>query len=96
MTSARAFDSSMVIGSSGAAKINDSKHAKYLRQSFQIALNTPHVMQLVQYTMVPPRGRYKFFDMSILTSRGKPRKPFNTLAQWAAAELRSNNIAPLR
>jgi hypothetical protein len=81
--------------SSGKARINDKKHAAYLVKSFQIALNTPHVHELVQYTMVPPRGRYKFFDMSILDKRGRPRLPFRSLAKWSQRVAREGLIALL-
>ena len=69
--------------SSGGARISDSRHAAYLRRAFTIALRTPHVRELVQYTLIPPRGRYAFFDMSILTSHWRHRKPFRALAGWA-------------
>jgi hypothetical protein len=81
--------------SSGKLRIKDRKHAQYLVKSFQIALNTPHVRELVPYTMVPPRGRYKFFDMSILTPRGKPRPPFTALAKWAQNAARQGLITVL-
>jgi hypothetical protein len=71
--------------SSGGARIDDSRHARYLQIAFGIALRTPHVRELVQYTLVPPRGRYRFFDMSILTSRWTHRRPFDALASWARA-----------
>ena len=71
--------------SSGSSRIDDNRHARYLQIAFGIALRTPHVRELVQYTLVPPRGRYKFFDMSILTSRWKARKPYNALRDWTHA-----------
>lgn len=79
--------------SSGSARINDRKHAKYLVQAFQMAATTPNVRELVQYTLLPPRGRYAFFDMSILTKHGKPRLPFKALAAWAKTALKQGLIS---
>lgn len=78
--------------SSGRARISDSLHARYLRQAFSIALAAPGVRELVQYTLVPPRGRYAFFDMSILNSRFGHRKPFDVLAAWARSEQKQHRI----
>jgi hypothetical protein len=68
--------------SSGHARISDRRHAAYLKQAYTIALRTPHVLELLQYTLVPPHGRYAFFDMSILTSRWHKRLPYRTLSGW--------------
>jgi hypothetical protein len=79
--------------SSGHSRIDDNRHARYLQQAFTIALRTPHVRELVQYTLVPPRGQYRFFDMSVLTSRWKSRKPFSALASWTKTEALRHLIA---
>lgn len=69
--------------SSGGGRIDDRRHAAYLTQAYSIALRAAHVVELVQYTLEPPRGRYRFFDMSILGSHWQHRKPFVALAAWA-------------
>ena len=79
--------------SSGGARISDSRHAAYLKQSFDIALRARGVRQLLQYTLIPPRGRYAFFDMSILTSRWVHRQPFKVLAGWARGMEKRHLIA---
>jgi hypothetical protein len=68
--------------SSGHGRISDRKYAKYIVQGFNIALKNPFVREVVQYTLLPPKGRYRFFDMSILTSRGKARRPYKALQKW--------------
>ena len=80
------------IGEALRVRLCFRRHARYLQIAFSIALRTPHVRELVQYTLVPPRGQYRFFDMSILTSRWKHRKPFDALAGWTRTEARRNMI----
>ena len=79
--------------SSGHGKISPKKHAKYLVKGFQIALSNPYVDEVVQYTLVPPHGRYKFFDMSILTSKGKATPAFTALEKWAASAASKHLLA---
>ncbi len=79
--------------SSGHARINDRRHAAYLKQAFTIALRTAGVRELLQYTMVPPRGRYAFFGMSILSRRWGHRLPFRVLAGWARGMAQRRLIA---
>ena len=79
--------------SSGFGRIGDTRHAQYLKAAYAIALRATHVRELVQYTLAPPRGRYAFFDMSILNSHWGHRKPYRVLAGWARAMLRSRLIS---
>jgi hypothetical protein len=79
--------------SSGHSRISDKKYARYIVQGFGIALANPSVRETVQYTLLPPRGRYRFFDMSILTSRGKPRAPYKALQKWVNKMAAAGRIA---
>jgi hypothetical protein len=80
--------------SSGKRKVSDSKKAKYLVQAFTIAQRNPRVREMLHYLLLqPPRGRYRFFDTSIASAKGKPTKAFNALAKWATAAAKAGRIA---
>jgi hypothetical protein len=71
---------------SGKRRVADSKRAPWLRQAFQIALRTQRVKEMLQYLLVQPPTKLAagaFFDLSILTSSGKPLSPFTSLQDWA-------------
>jgi hypothetical protein len=71
---------------SGKRRLPDSKRAPWLKQAFQIALKTPRVKEMLQYLLVQPPTKLAagaFFDLSILTSSGRPLSPFTTLQAWA-------------
>ena len=78
--------------SSGHKRISLARHASWLVQAYRIALRTPGVRWLVQYGLVPPRRQYTFFDMSIMTARWRPLRPYNALAAWASTMARRHQI----
>lgn len=71
---------------------NDKVRARYLVKAFTIALHDPHVREMLQYTLVPPHGRYKFFDMSIVNKHGTELRPFKSLAAWAKSAAKKHQI----
>ena len=79
---------------SGKRRVPESRRAKYLVQGFQIAQRNPRVREMLQYLLAQPAKKYRFFDTSILSSRGKTTKTFTALKKWAAGALRSGAIAP--
>jgi hypothetical protein len=48
---------------------------------------------MLQYLLAQPAGQYRFFDTSIASIRGKPRKAFKALAAWAKTAARKGKIA---
>lgn len=79
--------------SSGPGRLSASKHATYLKEGFALALKAPRVQEVVQYTLLPPHGRYKFFDLSIEGSRGQKLKPYTVLAAWVKAEVQKGLVS---
>jgi hypothetical protein len=80
--------------SSGSRKVSDSKKAKYLVQAFTIAQKNPRVRQMLHYLLLqPPRGRFRFFDTSIASLKGKPTKAFTALEKWATKAASAGRIA---
>jgi hypothetical protein len=70
-----------------------SKRVKYLPQAFEIALRNPRVKEMLQYTLAPPPKYSKFFDMSIVSKKGKPTRIFKALAAWADRQAKAHAIA---
>jgi hypothetical protein len=71
---------------SGKRRVADSKRGPWLQQAFDIALRTPRVKEMLQYLLVQPPTKLAagaFFDLSILSSSGKPLLPFTSLQSWA-------------
>jgi hypothetical protein len=68
------------------------RRAAYLRKGFQIALHTPSVREMTQYTLVSPPKRSDW-DTSLVKGTGTPSSVFNTLSRWALGALRSGGIA---
>ena len=68
---------------SGKRRVSDSKRAKYLPQAFSIAQRNPRVRQMLQYLLVQPPKKYRFFDTSIVSTRGRVSKAFKALQRWA-------------
>jgi len=77
----------------GKFKVREKRRAKYLTRGFQIALNNPHVRQVVQYLLARPIGRSKFFDTSIVSKHGKRSRTFKALAKWARKNAAAKRIA---
>jgi uncharacterized membrane protein YgcG len=68
---------------SGKRRVSESKRAKWLVQGFQIAQRNPRVREMLQYLLAQPARKYRFFDTSIVSTRGKASKSFKALARWA-------------
>jgi hypothetical protein len=79
--------------SSGKYKISRAKQGSYLVQAFKMAQKNPRVRQLVQYVLIQPSSKYRFFDTSIATRSGGPTSAFKTLAAWAKAAVAAGQIA---
>jgi hypothetical protein len=67
----------------GKRRVADAKRAVYLPQAFTIAQRNPRVRQMLQYLLVQPSRKYRFFDTSILSARGGESRTFKALARWA-------------
>ena len=68
--------------SSGKYKVSRSKQGAYLTQAFQIALRNSRVKQMLQFVLIQPSSRYRFFDTSIATRSGSQTTAFKKLASW--------------
>jgi len=78
---------------SGSRKVSESKRGKYLVQGFELAQKNPRVREMLQYLLAQPAKKYRFFDTSIVSSRGKVSKSFKALQKWAGSALSSGRIA---
>jgi GH35 family endo-1,4-beta-xylanase len=78
---------------SGPYKKPASQRAKFLTESFQIALRNPRVRQMTQYLLAPPPPYGNEFDTSIVTKKGNPTKPYRALAAWATRQAKAGMIA---
>jgi hypothetical protein len=76
---------------SGRRKISESRHAKYLKQAFDIALRNGRVRQMLQWGLVSPPDHY--FDTSIVKQNGTPRKSYKALRSWVKDALKRKAIA---
>jgi hypothetical protein len=77
---------------SGKRAVPDARRAKYLPQAFEIAQRNRRVRQMLQYLLVQPSSKYRFFDTSILTARGGETRTFKALARWAKDARRKGRI----
>jgi hypothetical protein len=73
--------------------VPESRRGKYLVQGFQIAQRHPRVREMLQYLMAQPARKYRFFDTSIVSTRGKVSASFKALQRWASGALSSGQIA---
>ncbi len=78
---------------SGKRRVSESRRAKYLVQGFKMAQKNRRVKQMLQYLVVQPTRRYRFFDTSIVSSRNKVSKTFKALQKWAKSAVRSGRVA---
>jgi hypothetical protein len=62
-------------------------------QGFQIAQRNPRVREMLQYLMAQPAKKYRFFDTSIVSTRGKVSKTFKALQKWARGAASRGQIA---
>ncbi|HEX8074884.1 MAG TPA: cellulase family glycosylhydrolase [Thermoleophilaceae bacterium] len=61
----------------------ESKRSQFLRQGFDMAVANPRVKQMLQYVLVRPAKKYRFFDMSLVSKSGTKTPAFDALASWA-------------
>ena len=78
---------------SGKRRVSESKRAKYMVQAFQIAQRNPRVRMMLQYLIAQPAKKYRFFDTSIVSNRGRVTKTFKALQRWAKSALARGDIA---
>ena len=78
---------------SGKYRKPDKARAKFLPRAFQMALDNPRVREMTEYLLAPPPPQSYYFDTSIVTSHGKLRKPFKTLAAWTSRQAKHGRIA---
>ncbi|MEA2374663.1 MAG: hypothetical protein QOD53_1126, partial [Thermoleophilaceae bacterium] len=73
--------------------VGEGKRSKYLVQGFQTALDNPRVKEMLQYLLVSPGKKYRFFDMSLVKRNGKKSAPFKALSKWAKDAAAAGKIA---
>jgi hypothetical protein len=78
---------------SGKHKVSESKRGKYLVQAFTIAQKNKRVKQMLQFLLIQPSSKYRFFDTSLATRAGKVGAAFKKLAAWAAKAAKAGRIA---
>ena len=69
---------------SGRYAISDARRASYLKQAFDMARRHSRVRQMLQFLLVQPSKKYRFFDTAILGRGGKETRAFRTLRSWTA------------
>jgi hypothetical protein len=82
---------------SGRHAISETRRGQYLRQAYDIALAHPRVRQMVQFLLVQPSRRYRFFDLSVVNRNGGVGRAFRALESWAndnAGRIASPNSPP--
>jgi hypothetical protein len=78
---------------SGKYKISRAKQGSYLVQAFNLAVKNSRVKQLLQFVLISPSSKYRFFDTSIATRSGGTTSAFKKLAAWAKAAVAAGRIA---
>jgi hypothetical protein len=68
---------------SGKRKLPERTRARYLTQSFDLALKNPRVRELLQYMLVAPPKRLDVFPTQIVGHDGKPTQSFDALERWS-------------
>ena len=69
---------------SGRYRIADATRAAYLKQAYDMARRNKHVRQMLQFLLVQPASKYRFFDTAILGRKGKETRAYRTLKSWTA------------
>ena len=69
---------------SGPRTLSKRKRTSYLSRGWTLALRNSRVKANYQYLLAaPPRGSASdFFDLALLTTKGKKRPQYNTLVSW--------------
>ncbi len=72
---------------SGHRALSKKLRSRYLKQAYSIALKNPRVKSQLQYLLVsPPRSvRASFFDLGLVSTRGKRNVGYNALRSWYRA-----------
>jgi hypothetical protein len=78
---------------SGKYKTSESKRGKYLPQAFDIALKNRRVKQMLQFILIQPSSKYRFFDTSLANRSGKGGSAYKKLATWARKAAAAGKIA---
>jgi hypothetical protein len=73
--------------------IPEARRAKYLTQGFDMAVANPRVKELLQYLLVAPGKKYRFFDMSLVSRKGSQGGAFKALSKWAKDAAAAGRIA---
>jgi hypothetical protein len=69
---------------SGRHAIPDARRASYLKQAYNMARRNSRVRQMLQFLLVQPAKKYRFFDTALLKAKGKETRAFRSLKSWAA------------
>jgi hypothetical protein len=78
----------------GKYGLSESKRAAYLKQAYAIALKNPRVRQMLQYLVIEPAKKYRFFDMSLANAKGSTfGAAFKSLVDWSNANATKINGA---
>jgi hypothetical protein len=72
---------------SGHRALSTTLRSRYLKQAYSIALKNSRVRSQLQYLLVsPPRSaRASFFDLGLVSTRGKRNVSYNALRSWYRA-----------
>jgi hypothetical protein len=75
---------------SGRRALSKRKRTKYLYQGWNIALKNGRVKSNLQYLLAAPprRSASAYFNLALLTTRGKRNPQYNTLVRWYRAHRR--------
>ena len=76
-------------------RIPESRRAKWIVQSWDIAQETPRIKQNLHYIFVsPPLGSpSSFFDMGLIAQNGVPRQSYTALSNWIQQAVAAGQVA---
>jgi hypothetical protein len=78
---------------SGKFKLSPSRQGSYLVKAFTMAQKNPHVREMLQFVLVQPSSKFRFFDTSLANRRGRPGRAYKKLAAWATKAASAGDIA---
>jgi hypothetical protein len=78
---------------SGKRKVSASKRGRYLAKAFTMAQKNSRVKQMLQYLLVQPGKKYRFFDTSVASTKAKPTSAYKKLAAWTGKAAKAGRIA---
>ena len=81
---------------SGRRALPARRRSRYLQQGFQLALRSSRVKSQLQYLLVSPPKRFafSFFDLGLVSVRGKRSPQYNALRRWYRKNRRKVKRAP--